>query len=332
MPATHEDRTGVPVEPGAPGVPTETISYLGPAGTFTESALRIAPQAQGHHWKPVNNVGEALSDVTAGRSRAAMIAIENSIEGGVTASQDALATIPGLRIEGEFVVPIRFSLAVRPGTSIADVRTLAAHPVAYGQCRRWLTANIPAHTHLPAASNIASVSSVFPAEGEEHAVADAAITTPNIRDHVDVGIVAEGIEDNSNSRTRFALVGMRRTVPERTGADKTSLIVELPDERPGALMDMLEQFATRGVNLSMITSRPIPERVGSYRFVIDVDGHIADARVADALRGLRRFSPHVIFLGSYARADGRQVDVNQAYTDGHYAEADGWFDGLVENA
>ncbi|GGA66692.1 prephenate dehydratase [Pseudoclavibacter endophyticus] len=322
MPATHDERSGDPA--------AETISYLGPAGTFTEAALRVAPQARGHHWKPVNNVGEALADVTAGRSRAAMIAIENSIEGGVTASQDALAAIPGLRIEGEFVVPIRFSLAVRPGTMLVDVRTIAAHPVAYGQCRRWLGANVPGHTHLPAASNIASAAALFPDDGDERAPADAAITPPTIRDYVDVEVIADGLEDNSTARTRFALVGMRRTVPPRTGADKTSLIVELPDERPGALMDMLEQFATRGVNLSMIASRPIPERPGSYRFVMDLDGHVDDARVADALRGLRRFSPHVIFLGSYPRADGAPVDVSSAYTDAHYAEADAWFRGLVD--
>lgn len=319
MPAPHTD-------PRPDGPAAETISYLGPAGTFTEAALKLAPQARGHHWKPVNNVGEALADVTAGRSRAAMIAIENSIEGGVTASQDALATIPGLRIMGEFVVPIRFSLAARHGTPLDRVRTIAAHPVAYGQCRRWLSQHIPNHTHVPAASNIASASTLFADDGR----ADAAITPPTIRDHIDVGVLAEGIEDNRTARTRFALVGLARTVPPRTGADKTSLIVELPEERPGSLMDMLEQFATRGVNLSMITSRPIADRPGSYRFVMDLDGHIDDARVADALRGLRRFSPHVTYLGSYPRADGRAIEVSPAYTDAHFAEADAWFEGLVE--
>ena len=310
----------------------ETISYLGPAGTFTEAALKLAPQARGHHWKPVNNVGEALADVTAGRSRAAMIAIENSIEGGVTASQDALATIPGLRIMGEFVVPITFSLAVRPGTTLAEVRTVAAHPVAYGQCRRWLSGSIPDHTHVQAASNIASASALFPDADGARPAADAAITPPTIRDYIDVDVVAEGIGDNHTARTRFALVGMQRTVPARTGADKTSLIVELPDDRPGSLLNMLEHLATRGVNLSMITSRPIPERPGSYRFVMDADGHIADARVADALRGLRRFSPRVLFLGSYPRADGLEIVPSPASSDANYADAEAWFDGLVDGA
>ena len=299
---------------------TSTISYLGPAGTFTEAALRLAPPAAGKFWKPVSNVGEALADVVAGTSEAAMIAIENSIEGGVTASQDALATIPDLRIVGEYVVPIRFSLAVRPGTRLDEVHRIAAHPVAYGQCRRWLGANLPNHAHVQASSNIASASALF----EPGALADAAITPPTIREHLDVDVVATDLQDNSTARTRFALVALNAPVPPRTGADKTSIIVELPNERPGALMDMLEQFATRGVNLSMITSRPIPDRPGSYRFVMDLDGHLRDARVADALKGLRRFSPHVKFLGSYPRADERITEIDPAYTDAHFAEADDW--------
>lgn len=302
------------------------FSYLGPAGTFSEAALRLAPQAQGKRWRPVNNVGEALADVTSGRSQAAMIAVENSIEGGVTASQDALATIPGLRIIGEYTVPISFSLAARPGTRLHEVRTVAAHPVAYGQCRRWLGAHLPEHAHVPALSNVASAGALF----DRDTVVDAAITTPTIREQIQVEVLAEHIEDNRTSRTRFALVSMTRRLPPPTGADKTSLIVELPEERPGALLHMLEQFAARGVNLSMIASRPIPERPGSYRFVMDLDGHLLDARVADALKGLRRYSHRIVFLGSYPRADGLPVVVEAGHADPRYAEAEEWLEGLVE--
>ena len=299
----------------------ETISYLGPAGTFTEAALKLAPEAIGKHWKPVSNVLEGLHDVQLGRSVAAMIAIENSIEGGVTASQDALANIPGLRIVGEYVVPIRFALAVRPGTPMDAVRTLAAHPVAYGQCRRWLQRMLPGHAHVPAASNVVSAEMLL----ETSAIADAAITPVTIREQVDVELLHEDIQDNPTARTRFALVTTRTDVPPRTGRDKTSLIVELPEERPGGLMAMLEQFATRGINLSMITSRPIPEQPGRYRFVIDIDGHLHDARVADALLGLRRYSPSVKFLGSYPRAVASPVAVDPAYSDDNYAVAREWF-------
>lgn len=303
---------------------SETISYLGPAGTFTEMALRLAPEAEGKQWKPVANVLEALMDVQTGASVAAMIAIENSIEGGVTASQDALATMAGLRIVGEYIVPVRFSLAVRPGTILADIRNVAAHPVAYGQCRRWLHRNLPEHGHVAASSNIASAELML----DRPDLIDAAITPVNIRERFDLEVLADDIQDNDSARTRFALVTTRTDVPPRTGRDKTSLIVELPDERPGGLMTMLEQFATRGINLSMITSRPIPEQPGRYRFVVDLDGHLHDARVTDALLGLRRYSPSVKFLGSYPRAAASSVGEDPAASDENYAEAQRWLDSL----
>lgn len=307
---------------------SETISYLGPAGTFTEAALKLAPEAAGKTWKPVVNVLEALRDLQAGTSIAAMIAVENSVEGGVTASQDALATMDGLRIVGEYIVPIRFSLATRPGTELSQIHTVAAHPVAYGQCRLWLDRMLPGHVHVPAASNVASADMLFGGGEVSAPIADAAITTPFVRDYRDVAIAADDIQDNSNARTRFALITMRTDVPPRTGRDKTSLIVELPEERPGGLLALLEQIAARGINLSMIASRPIPEKPGRYRFVLDLDGHLHDARVRDALLGIRRFSPAVKFLGSYPRAVGSRVDVADAYSDENYAQAKVWVDAL----
>lgn len=303
---------------------SETYSFLGPAGTFTEMALRQAPEAQGRPWRAVNNVPDAVQDVVSGRSVGAMIAIENSIEGGVTASQDALSNIPRLRIRGEYIVPIRFSLAVRPGAQLEDVRTIAAHPVAYGQCRRWLAEALPHHAHLPAASNVASAAMLFDSSG----VVDAAITPPTIREHLRVDIAAEDIQDSKNAMTRFVLVGLGQDLPARTGSDKTSIIVELPQDRPGALLEMLEQISTRGVNMSMITSRPIPESPGNYRFVIDLEGHLHDARVADALLGVRRFSPRVVFLGSYPRAGQPTRPVDPTHEDARFESAAAWLASL----
>jgi prephenate dehydratase len=302
----------------------ETYSYLGPAGTFTEAALAQVPEAAGKPWRPVNNVGEALEDVISGRSVAAMIAIENSIEGGVSATQDALASIPNLRIIGEYVVRVNFVLVGRPGTTLDDVRIINAHPVAYAQCHGWLDSNIPSHGHLPATSNVAAAAGLFESE-----VADAAIAPPGITAHHNLTVLAEGIGDNANAMTRFLLVGRVGPAPEATGSDKTSIIVELPDDRAGRLLDMLEQFATRGVNMSLIESRPVGDALGRYRFVIDLHGHIRDERVADALLGLKRFSPNVIFLGSYPRADGLPVEVGAQYQDDAFIEARDWLRGLI---
>lgn len=300
-------------------------SYLGPAGTFTEAALEQVPDARGHDWKPVHNVGEALADVLSGVSDAAMIAIENSIEGGVSTTQDALATLPGLRIVGEYLVRVNFVLVAPPGTSLEDVEVIAAHPVAYAQCHGWLGEHLPRHSHVPAASNVASAIGVL----DGTLPAQAAIAAPGIVRHHELEVLAEGIGDNANAVTRFVLVTRTAVAPDPTGADKTSLIVELPEDHPGALLELLEQFSTRGINLSLIESRPIGDELGRYRFVLDADGHIRDERMADALLGIRRFSPHVVFLGSYPRADRRIVHYPERYADDVFVEARDWLRALL---
>lgn len=306
--------------------PLRRYSYLGPAGTFTEAALRQVDEARGQEWHPVANVREALTDVATGASHAAVIAVENSVDGGVAAAQDALATIPGLQIVGEYLVPVNFVLVARPGTRIEDIGVVAAHPVAYGQCHLWLDDRLPEHQHLPAASNVqAAADLLVPGSG-----IDAAIAPPGIEKRYDVEVLASGIADNPDAMTRFVLVSRPAPVGESTGADKTSLIVELPDDRPGALLDLLEQFAARGVNLTLLTSRPIGDRMGRYRFVIDAEGHIRDERVADALLGVKRYSPGVVFLGSYARADREPTATPAAvHDDDRFRDARDWLRDLI---
>lgn len=302
----------------------DSYAYLGPAGTFSEAALRQVPQARGKHWVPLNNVAEALAAVADGTVAGAVIAIENSVDGGVSATQDALATMPGLRIQGEYLVPVQFVLVARRGTTLAQVRTVNAHPVAYAQCLRFLQRELPGHGHIPSSSNVAAAASLLEAEH-----ADAAIAPPGITELYPLELLAENIGDNDNAVTRFVLVTRDHSLPERTGADKTSLIVELPADAPGALLDLLEQFSTRGVNLSLLASRPIGDALGRYRFVIDLDGHIHDERVADALLGVRRFSPKVIFLGSYPRADAERIEYHQKYDDTVFVQAREWLQAVL---
>ena len=305
--------------------PQPVYSYLGPAGTFTWQALGQVPEAAGAEWRSVSNVGEALDDVVSGRSVGAMIAVENSVEGGVSATQDALATIPGLRIIGEYLVSVNFVLVARPGVALSDVRVVAAHPVAYAQCRGWLERTLPTHGHIPSASNVAAAVGLLEPDSPAH----AAVAPPGITNLHDLAVLGEQIGDNPRAVTRFALVSRSRELPTRTGADKTSIIAELPDDAPGRLLEMLEQFATRGVNMSLIESRPIGDALGRYRFVIDLDGHVYDERVADALLGLRRFSPNVIFLGSYPRADAQQIEVVSQYGDDIFTDARDWLRAIL---
>lgn len=300
-------------------------SYLGPAGTFTEAALRQVPEATGQVWQPVVNVSQALRNVTTGVSDAAMIAIENSIDGGVSATQDALASFGNLQIYGEYLVPVDFVLVSRPEVQLSEVTTIAAHPVAYAQCRSWLEQHLPEHQHIPASSNAQAAADLF-AEGT---VIDAALAPPTITEHFELAVHGSELVDNPGAQTRFVLVGKPRPAGQPTGHDKTSLIIDLPEEKAGALLTLLEQFAARGVNLTQIASRPIGHHMGSYRFFIDAEGHIRDARLRHAVMGVKQYSPRVTFLGSYPRADRVQPKVDPNHTDAAFADAEAWVAGLI---
>jgi prephenate dehydratase len=297
------------------------IAYLGPAGTFTEQAARqLGADSELH---PVASVTEAMDAVLAGQADRAVVPIENSIEGGVSATSDALAVMPGVQIFGEYLVPVRFDLMAKPGTKLADVKDVLTHPVAYAQSRKWLEQNLSSHTHIPAASTAAAAKAL--ADG---ASADAVIAASGAAKLYGLEILASDIGENKEAQTRFIEIGKKSKPQPKTGADKTSVIVELPDDRPGGLLEMLEQFAARGVNLSRIESRPVGDRFGRYRFNIDAEGHIEDEAIAEALMGLHRFSPKVIFLGSYAKADKSASEHQGNNTNTSYHAARKWLDNL----
>lgn len=301
----------------------KTYSYLGPEGTFTELALAQVAEAKGANHRSVAHVQEAIDDVISGRAFRAIIPVENSVEGGVSATADALAITENVRIYGEYLVPVTFDLVARPGTVLKDVRTVSTHPVAYAQTRAWLSANLNQHAHLPATSTAAAAAALL-----DNDFADAAVAAPTIVKHYGLKTLARNIGENRNAQTRFIQIGLAGPMPEPTGRDKTSVIVELPTDRPGALLEMLEQFAARGVNLSRIESRPIGDRLGRYRFNIDAQGHIADSAVSEALMGLHRFSPKVLFLGSYPRAD-KQKSVHEGNNSNvEFADAASWLKQL----
>ena len=303
---------------------TKTYSYLGPVGTFTELALAQVPEAKGANWHPVANVQEAIDNVLSGHSARAVIPIENSIEGGVSATLDALAASEGIRIFGEYLVPVTFNLVAAPGIALKDVVTVATHPVAYAQTHKWLTANLAGHSYLPATSTAAAAAGLLHAD----AIANAAVAASTITDHYNLKVLAKNIGEYKNAQTRFIQIGLAAKAPAATGRDKTSVIIEMPNDRPGALLEMLEQFAVRGVNLSRIESRPIGDKLGRYRFNVDAQGHIEDAAIAEALKGLHRFSPKVQYLGSYPRADKEKSVHEGNNSDTQFGEADAWLKSL----
>ena len=306
-----------------------TYTFLGPAGTFTEAALMQVPDAADAVRVPSSNVNTALDKVRDGSADAAMVPIENSVEGGVTATLDAIATGQELRILREALVPISFVLVARPGTRIEDIRRISTHGHAWAQCRLWAENNIPNAEYIPGSSTAAAAMGLL--EGDTHY--DAAICAPIVAtEQPGLAVLAENIGDNPGAVTRFVLVGRPGALPEPTGADKTTVVVPLPEDRPGALMEILDQFATRGVNLSRIESRPTGQYLGHYFFSIDADGHVADARVADALAGLHRISPATRFLGSYGRADGHRTVVEPHTSDQAFRAAHAWVRDILSGA
>ncbi len=311
------------------GVPR--YAYLGPAGTFTEEALRRVASPDEAEYLPQTDVGSAIAAVRSGAADYAVVAIESTVEGGVTATLDALATGDPLVVLREVLVPVQFTLVAAPGTRLADVARVSAHPHAWVQCRRWLAVHLPGAVHVPATSNTAPAALLVEALAAGDAAAlpfDAALVPPAAVATYGLTPLAEEVADNASALTRFVVVGPPGEVPPRTGADKTSLVVHLPDNEAGALLAMLEQFAVRGVNLSRIESRPIGDALGRYSFSIDAEGHITDERMGEAIMGLHRRCPYVRFLGSYPRADDVAPTVHVGTADEDFVEARAWLSRL----
>ncbi|GAA0679830.1 prephenate dehydratase [Kitasatospora atroaurantiaca] len=300
-------------------------TYLGPAGTFTEAALRTLPEAATRELVPLASVPAALDAVRAGEASGAFVPVENSVEGAVTATSDELAAGKPLMIYREVLLPIAFALLVRPGTTLDDIKTVTSHPVAQPQVRRWIAANLPDARWESAASNADGARLVQ--EGRF----DGAFAGEFAAPLYGLEPLVSDIHDAENATTRFVLVGRPGRVSSPTGADKTSMVVWLRDDHPGALLELLQEFAVRGVNLMRIESRPTGEGIGNYCFLIDCEGHLSERRVSDALMGLKRICPQVRFLGSYPRADeGKPTPRRPGTSDEDFSAAADWLSRCLD--
>ncbi|MEL4163738.1 prephenate dehydratase [Corynebacterium bovis] len=318
--ASSGERQG---RPGTGGRPV--VTYLGPRGTFTEQALHRFIDA-GHvaadaDLRPVDSPAAAIRAVREGSADMACVALENSVDGpvvqtfdalaGVTAAgaassvatataADALENAPGdVRILRETDVPVEFAVLVRPGTAAADVRTVTTHPVAMAQVRGWMDRELPGAQFIPASSNGAAAAAV--AAGEADAAA-APLLAAGIHG---LDALAEGVADVRGANTRFVLVGRPGAVASagRTGRDRTAVVFSLPNH-PAALWTALSEIAMRDVDMSRIESRPTRTGLGTYMFHVELVGHVEDDAVADALAGLHRRTEAVRFLGSWPQSGG----------------------------
>ncbi|MDK6591003.1 prephenate dehydratase [Actinotignum timonense] len=310
----------------SPATEPVRYSFLGPRGTFCFAALQQVASEDTATFVPAVDVPSALRMVRAGQTDAAVVPIENSVEGGVNATLDSLTAGSPLEIRGEMLVPIAFSLAVRPGTRAADIRRVATHPHAWAQCRTWITEHLTDAVHVPATSTAAAARELAENPDADFDAAICAVPTTGV---YGLASLSDEIADNRNAVTRFIKVSKPGEIPPATGSDKTTLMVRLASEKPGALLEMLQQFAAVGVNLSRIESRPAGDQLGRYAFSLDAEGHIHDERVQAALVGLHRICPEVTFLGSYARADRQVTRLHAGTSDEDFGAARTWVASLL---
>ncbi|KJK51138.1 prephenate dehydratase [Lentzea aerocolonigenes] len=287
------------------------IAYFGPQGTFTEqAALRFEGELV-----PFETIPLAIAALRKGETEFACVPIENSVEGAVPATLDALIRDEPVVAVAETVLDVRFSVLVRPGTT--EIRSVASHPHALAQVREWIAATLPGVTSIATSSTAAAAAAV------ERGEFDAAVTAPVAVNHYALDEYATDVLDVADARTRFLLLRRPGALPAPTGADRTSVVVTTPD-RMGVLSELLTELALRGINLTGLESRPTKGKLGEYRFYIDVEGHIAEPRIGDALAALHRHSREIRFLGSFPKADQRPVEAHNA----EFTAAATWVDAV----
>ena len=287
-------------------------AYLGPAATFTEAALIDLLTERGQldtaERIPMRSADAMLQAVRSGEVDAAVVPIENSVEGGVPATLDALTRYGRLQIVAEAVVPVRFVLAARPGTvTLETLRSYGTHPHAEAQARLWMQEHAPLAEYQPTSSTAAAARDLAASADVPY---QAAIGPMLAAQTYGLEVLADDIGENTEAQTRFICVQRPGSIPEPTGWDRSTFVVGLASDRAGALLEMLEQLSARGVNMSRIESRPTGGGLGLYQFSIDALGHVREARVAEALRGIHRVAAHIQFLGSYPMASATRTELN----------------------
>ncbi|WP_298446306.1 prephenate dehydratase [Ferrimicrobium sp.] len=270
------------------------IAYLGPLGTFTEEALIEFMGTRSYQGLPRPTIENVLSDVAAGNCDYGFVPIENSIEGTVTPTLDALIFRFRLHIYAEFILPVRQQLIAAKGAKIEDIQTVHSYAHALAQVSRFLRDRLPKAELRHTDSTAEAVRVV--AEARSKTV--AAIGPRRAAELYGLDVLIADIDDHAANSTRFLLLNSDR-IPPPSGDDKTSIVCFQVEDRPGSLLSILAEIASRGINLTKLESRPTKTGIGIYCFAIDFEGHIADQAVQEVISDLNRYLGHVKFLGSY---------------------------------
>jgi prephenate dehydratase len=261
--------------------------------------------------------------VRTGKVFGALVPIENSVEGSVATTLDELGHGDSLEIIDEIAIPVEFALLAKPGVAISDIKRIATHPHAHAQCVDWLHKNTPGVHVLPAMSTAAAAEEL--SQGANY---DAAICSVAAAKHYGLEILAQGIGDSDSAWTRFVLVSKPGNSQPATGNDKTTLSLFMHRNQPGALLNILTEFAVRGIDLSRLESRPTKQQLGDYFFSLDCVGHIDDQNLGDTLIELRKICADVKFLGSYPRHDNASGNGELADVATSNVEPEAWLKNL----
>ena len=293
--------------------------FFGPFGTFTQQALLSQPDLSEIEHVAYRTVPDVLDAVEQGEVDVGVVPIENSIEGMVNFTQDALAFDHDLVIHREIVIDIEHCLLAKPGVSLADVTEIYSIPVATAQCHRYLREQLP-DAEIRAAYSTADAARLV----SESDIASSAALGPRVAAAVyGLDVVAADIADHDGNQTRFVVVA-RGGVPAPTGNDKTALVIYQRADEPGSLVSILQEFTARRINLSNLTSRPTKAGgLGDYCFIVYAEAHVSDELLADTMRALHAKQGGVKFLGSYPAADD-QSGTAREHADSRWREADDW--------
>ncbi len=276
------------------------VAYLGPRGTFTEEATRKFFNNVDAELIPITTISGVISMVERGHADMGVLPIENSVEGSVTTTLDLLIR-SNVKICGEIILPVEHSLIGKEKIDFSEIAAVYSHPQALAQCKNFLTKNLPQARLYETSSTAEAVKLV--ALNDAHDV--AAIGSIAAAELYGLTVLARGIQDEQTNETRFAVIGTKNM--PFTGKDKTSIAIFLLQDRPGALCEVLEEFKIRNINLTRIESRPSKKLLGDYIFFIDLEGHIEQPEVGEAIERIKKKAGFVKILGSFPKAR-RQED------------------------
>jgi prephenate dehydratase len=295
------------------------VGFFGPFGTFTQQALLSQDDLGEAEQVAYRTVPDVLDAVAMGEVDLGVVPIENSIEGMVNFTQDALAFEYDLLIQREIVIDIEHCLMARPGVTLDAIRDVYSIPVATAQCHRYLREQLP-DAEIRAAFSTADAAQ----QVSERTTLDAAAIGPRVAaEFYGLEIVADDIADHDDNQTRFVVVA-REGIPAPTGNDRTALVVYQRADEPGSLVSILQEFTARRINLSNLTSRPTKAGgLGDYCFILYAESHVADELLADTMRALHAKQGGVKFLGSYPAA-GEHAESAREHADARWREADDW--------